>query len=317
MAAGCTTARFATAAAKSELWNLPSVSPSLVSPSGNSPTQSPCASTAWTRSLMRSVSRRSARRTKSVPARSTIQPAMGHSRISLFAMKRVGRTLETRKTSSQETWLAAIITAPPSGGGRPSTCAVTRRMRSSFADHQRTSARRRAGEARGKTVRRMSAAAAACATMRVQRSARTGRLERLMRDARRAAPGQDAHAIARAEVLVALLHHGDVLARVEQHGHFHAAALVGGFLEVLPDDAAEDRAADGAGDLAAAAAGMAARHPAQHRAARRAHAGLARIDLHLAHRLDHAEAHRLLAAHFVAAVVRGAGVIGAAAEDEH
>jgi hypothetical protein len=52
---------------------------------------------------MRPVSWRRARRTKSVPARSAIQPATGQSRTSLLAMKRVGHTLETRNTSSQDT----------------------------------------------------------------------------------------------------------------------------------------------------------------------------------------------------------------------
>src|SRR5258706_440215 len=88
--------------------------------------------------------------------------------------------------------------------------------------------------------------------MRAQRMQRSARPASLMRDPRRAAPGKDAHAVAGAERLVGFLHDGDVLAGVEQHRHLEPAALVGGFLDVLPDDASHDRAADGARDLAVA-----------------------------------------------------------------
>src|SRR5258705_4375381 len=149
--------------------------------------------------------------------------------------------------------------------------------------------------------------------MRVQRMKRSASPAWLMRDARGAAPGQDANSIAGAERLVGLLHDRQVIAGIEEYRHFDAPALVGGLLDVLPDDAAQDRPADGAGDLAVAAAHGAAGEPAQHRAARGADAAVARADAHVAHRLDDAEAHRLLAAHFVALVVTAARVVGAPA----
>src|SRR5204862_841674 len=136
---------------------------------------------------------------------------------------------------------------------------------------------RRREPANGKTAARMNAASAAWAAMRVQRAARAGRPAKLMRDARRAAPGQNAHAIARAKSFVGFLHHGDVLAGVEVPGDLDALALVGGGLDVLAEDAAEDRAADRARDLAAAAANVAARDAAEHGAARGPDAGLARV----------------------------------------
>jgi hypothetical protein len=98
---------------------------------------------------MRAMSRIWSRRMKRVPARSAIQPAMGQSRISLLATKRVGRTLETRKMSTQATWLAAIITPASPPGGVPEATGVTLRMRNSFADHHRMSTRRRAAVTRG------------------------------------------------------------------------------------------------------------------------------------------------------------------------
>ena len=84
----------------------------------------------------------------------------------------------------------------------------------------------------------------------------------------------------------------------------------------MADDAAENGAADGAGDLAAAAADIAARDAAEDGATGRAGAGIARIDVHLAHGLDDAETHRLLAHHLVAAVVAGTGVVGASAREQ-
>jgi len=93
----------ATAGSKSALWNLSILSPSVVKPSGNKPTQSPSASAARTLSLMRVVSRHCSERMKIVPLAWASQPATGQSRISPFAMKRVGRTLERTKISSHET----------------------------------------------------------------------------------------------------------------------------------------------------------------------------------------------------------------------
>src|SRR6476659_5229628 len=123
-----------------------------------------------------------------------------------------------------------------------------------------------------------------------------------MRDARGAAPGQDADAIAGAECLVGFLHHREVASRVEQHRHLDARALVGRALDLVAQDAADDGAADGPGHLAAAAAHVAAGHHAKRRAAGAAHARARTAEAHLAHRLDHAEAHRLLAALVVAIV---------------
>src|SRR5688500_1859065 len=313
MAHGCTCARFATAGSKSDAWNASKASPSVVVPSGKMPTQSPCASAARTRTLMRAASRLSPRRMNSVPACSAIQPASGQSRTSLLATNRVGRTAWMAKMSSHETWFAAIIApASDAGGGSPSSWVATPTMRSSFAAHQPTSARRRAASARGNTSLRTSAAAAACATLRAQRSARSARPARgLMRDPSRVAPGEHAHAIAGAERLVGLLHHRDVLARVEQHGELDTRHLVARALDVVPDDAADDGAANGADDLAVPAPRMAAGDSAQEGAGRAAHAGVARLDAHHAPRLDHAESHRLLAHHLVAAIVAAAAVVRA------
>src|SRR5258708_19597186 len=88
--------------------------------------------------------------------------------------------------------------------------------------------------------------------MRAQRMQRSARPASLMRDPRRAAPGKDAHAVAGAERLVGFLHDGDVLAGVEQHRHLQPAALVGGFLDVLPYHPSQDPPAPGAPDLALA-----------------------------------------------------------------
>jgi len=99
---------------------------------------------------MRAASCRRARCTNSVPARSAIHPAKGHARISLFAMKRAGRTLMIAKMSSQETWFAAIIAASPrAGGGFPETRRRTPRIASSARAHQRARRRRVRGAARG------------------------------------------------------------------------------------------------------------------------------------------------------------------------
>src|SRR4029453_7694121 len=117
-----------------------------------------------------------------------------------------------------------------------------------------------------------------------------------------AASGEDAHAIAGAEGLVGLLHDGDVPARVELHGDLDSRALVARALDLRADDAAQDRPAP--------AAGVAARDAAEHGAGSAAQAGIARLDAHLAHRLHHAEAHSLLAAHLVAPVIGAAAVIG-------
>src|ERR1051326_1906789 len=69
---------------------------------------------------MRAMCRIRSLRMNSLPARSVIQPTMGHARISLFATNRVGRTLEMRKMSIHETRLAAIIgAASPAPGGVP------------------------------------------------------------------------------------------------------------------------------------------------------------------------------------------------------
>jgi hypothetical protein len=91
---------------------------------GKRPTQSPSASISRTRASMRAMSRIWSRRMKSVPARSAIHPASGQPRISLFATNRVGRTLEMRKMSTHETWLATIIAAACGGGSprRPARC---------------------------------------------------------------------------------------------------------------------------------------------------------------------------------------------------
>ena len=75
----------------------------VVVPSGKSPTQSPCASAAWTISLMRAVPWRRPRRTNSGPARSAIHPATGQSSTPLFPPKRLGRTPDTQQTSSHGT----------------------------------------------------------------------------------------------------------------------------------------------------------------------------------------------------------------------
>src|SRR5690242_19444896 len=292
------------------------MSPSVVMPSGKSPTRSPAASASCTTSLMRAVSRRRSRRMKIVPARSTTQPTSGQSRISLLAMKRVGRTLETAKMSIQDTWLAAII-APrePASGGAPSTLVATPAMRSTFADHQPTSARRRAGLARGNTAFRIAAPASRCIAMRVQRTARSSRSARaLMGDASRVVAAEDSHPVARLEGLGRLLHHGDVLARVEEHGHLDAGELVGRLLDVVAEDAADQRAADGAADLAVAPAHVAARNAADEGAAGAAHAGVVRLDAHGLHAVDHAEAHPLLAARLHGVVVAGPHVVGAAPE---
>src|SRR6185295_17992120 len=141
----------------------------------------------------------------------------------------------------------------------------------------------------------MSAARVAWTRIRVHRRARTARRVRLMRDARRAAAREHAHAVAGAEELVRPLDDGEVLAGVEEHRHLHAHLLVGGALDVRADEAAQHGARDRAHDLAAAAAHVAAGHHSDGRAARGAHAALAAVKAHVANRFDHAEAHRLLA----------------------
>src|SRR6185437_12034296 len=315
-------AAFATAGSKSDGWKRRSRSPSVVVPSGKSPMQSPSASASCTLPRMRAMSRRRSRFTKSVPARSAIQPATGKSRISLFAMKRAGRTPITTKVSTHETWFAAIIAASPCArGSGPETRRRIPRMRTSFPDHQRTRRRRVGGAARGKTNARISAAEAAWPASRSQRTSRVARLARgearSVRDAHAATPAaEDADAVARTEFLRGRLHDRDVAARVEEHRDLVTRALVRGMLDVGADDAAEERAAEGAHDLAASAAHVAAGDPARDRARRGAQARVARADVHRAHGIDDAEAHRPLARHLVAAVIRGAVGIGASAQDE-
>src|SRR5437868_6104724 len=119
----------------------------------------------------------------------------------------------------------------------------------------------------------MSAAWPAWASIRAQRSARTARLVRLMRDARGAVAGEHAHAVARLERLVGVLHDGEVLSGIQQHGHFDAGALVRGALHVGADEAAQERACDGADELSAAPAHVASGDHAERRATRGADAG--------------------------------------------
>jgi len=162
----------------------------------------------------------------------------------------------------------------------------------------------------------MSAAQAAWASIRVQRRTRTARWVQVMRDARRAAAGKHAYAVAGAEELVGALDHRQVLAGVHEHGHLDAHLFVGRALDVRPDDAAQHRAGDGADHLARATAHIAARDHADRRAARGAHAGLATVEAYFADRLDDAEVDRLCAAHFIGAVILGARRVGARAQQE-
>src|SRR5205809_6564297 len=139
-----------------------------------------------------------------------------------------------------------------------------------------------------------------------------GRAVRLMRDARGAAPGEDAHPVAGLEHLIGRLHHREVAPGIQHHRQFDAGALVHVLLDVVSDDAAQDRAGDGAHDLAAAAAYVAARDHADGRAARRADTRI-RADAYRAYRLHDSEAHRLLTGHLVGLVVAASGGICARA----